>query len=242
MKHPAKMNPLWAQRIIQEYSKLNEVILDPMAGVGTTGIEASRLGRKAVMIDIERKWVNEMKKNIKLLEKNGQKIGEVMVMRGDATKLNKTMFPRKFKPDVVIFSPPYGHEGVSGDTSLRGGEKYDEYGERDRNIGMKKGKAYDEAMLKVYASINKVLPKNKLMIVNIKDRTENRKRIRTGERLKNIAPLLGFKFVESRRIYAPPSGFRNIAEKKHGIPKIRSERILVFKKVGEPKIKLSDNA
>lgn len=43
MKHPAKMNTIWAQAMIQKYSSPGDTILDPMGGVGTTGVEASRL-------------------------------------------------------------------------------------------------------------------------------------------------------------------------------------------------------
>jgi DNA modification methylase len=98
------MNQQLAQGIIQDYTKPGDTVLDPMAGIGTTGIEASRLGRNAVLNEYEPRFVNETKKNIKLLKKSGQMKGKIIVMKGDARKLTQI---RRGRCDVVVTSPPF---------------------------------------------------------------------------------------------------------------------------------------
>ncbi len=46
--HPGKMLPALARRIVEEYSEPGALVVDPMAGIGTTLVEAAALGRRAV--------------------------------------------------------------------------------------------------------------------------------------------------------------------------------------------------
>jgi DNA modification methylase len=43
------------------------VVLDPFAGLGTTGIVAENLGRDSIMIELSKEYIREMKKRIKKL-------------------------------------------------------------------------------------------------------------------------------------------------------------------------------
>src|SRR4051794_38137987 len=40
MRHPGKMLPLLARNLVEEYTKPGDWILDPLSGIGTTGVEA----------------------------------------------------------------------------------------------------------------------------------------------------------------------------------------------------------
>lgn len=57
--HPAKMSCLMLLWIVGKYTKPGEVILDPMAGIGTTML-ASSLGRDVVLVELEEKFVRMM--------------------------------------------------------------------------------------------------------------------------------------------------------------------------------------
>ena len=52
-KYPAKFFPELPRWIIQRYSKVGDLILDPFMGSGTTNLEASLLGRDSVGIDVD---------------------------------------------------------------------------------------------------------------------------------------------------------------------------------------------
>src|SRR5579875_681196 len=55
--HPGKMLPELARRIVTEYSKPGDLVVDPLAGIGTTLAEAALLDRRAVGVELEARWV-----------------------------------------------------------------------------------------------------------------------------------------------------------------------------------------
>ena len=52
-KHPGKMLPTIARYAIRTYTAPGDVVLDPMAGIGTTVTEAMHLGRHGVGVEYE---------------------------------------------------------------------------------------------------------------------------------------------------------------------------------------------
>ena len=220
--HPAKMNPLWAQRMIQEYTKPGDWILDPMAGGGTTGIEASRLGRNAVIADIDPTWVREMMGNVKRLRKSGQMRGSLRVMKADATKAD---YGRKF--DAIMFSPPY-----AGQTALAGCD-VTWGGARGGYVGKWKAASKRDFMPEVYRNLRKFIKPGGVLVINVKDRIENGKYIDVETPTIKTVEAQGWKLIAKHNIYAPPSHVRTAAEKNNpDMPHIRHETFLVFKKVG----------
>jgi len=118
--HPAKMRPCLARAILQIYGE--SPVLDPMAGVGTTLVEAMLLGMTAVGVEFEKKFVDQTNKNIERIKKlsPNKNLGKAICIRGDARDLSclKTRILNS-----VIFSPPYfnaiesvstGHQGPEG--------------------------------------------------------------------------------------------------------------------------------
>lgn len=63
--HPAVFPLALAERVIKYYSFKTDVVLDPFAGVGTTGQAAVKNGRRFVLIDIDKKYVDETAKRAK---------------------------------------------------------------------------------------------------------------------------------------------------------------------------------
>ncbi|MBI4034651.1 site-specific DNA-methyltransferase [Candidatus Saccharibacteria bacterium] len=61
-KHPAIFPVKLAEKVIKYYSFKTDVVLDPFAGIGTVGHAAVKLGRRFVLIDIEKMYINEIKK------------------------------------------------------------------------------------------------------------------------------------------------------------------------------------
>jgi len=115
-----KMDTYLTRRLLKEFTKAGDVILDPMAGVGTTGIEAVLLGRHCIMVDIEEKFSQLMEKNLRNVKKIfGKssfklKLGRAVVITGDARKLSELI---KENADAIVTSPPY-----SNAISKQGGE------------------------------------------------------------------------------------------------------------------------
>ena len=104
--HPAKMDVVLCHKIIETYTEPGETVLDPMSGIFTTGIEAMLLGRNAVGVELEDKFVKLSEQNIELIEK-AQTLtpkGKAVVIKGDSRELSKLLGE---KADVAVFSPPY---------------------------------------------------------------------------------------------------------------------------------------
>src|ERR1700722_19264065 len=51
-RYPARCSPYFVRAAIEAYTRRGDIVFDPFMGGGTTLVEASALGRKAVGIDI----------------------------------------------------------------------------------------------------------------------------------------------------------------------------------------------
>ncbi len=102
--HPAKANLFLVSFLIEKFTKEGEVVADVMAGTGSTGIVSSYLGRRSILVELEDKFIEWIKKNVECLEKHGGKKGEIKVLKGDARKLTELL---GVNADSIITSPPY---------------------------------------------------------------------------------------------------------------------------------------
>jgi tRNA G10 N-methylase Trm11 len=109
--HPAKMRPCLARAILQIYGE--SPVLDPMAGIGTTLVEAMLLGMDAVGVEYEKKFVDQANKNIEHLRKlfPNENLGKAICIKGDARDLSCLNNQRV---GSIIFSPPYFNGQIYG--------------------------------------------------------------------------------------------------------------------------------
>src|SRR5712691_9250810 len=84
--HPARMLPDLAAHAIAAYTEPGELVCDPLAGIGTTLVEAVHAGRRAVGVEYEPGWAALAEANIALAYRQGG-AGHATVVRGDATGL-----------------------------------------------------------------------------------------------------------------------------------------------------------
>jgi DNA modification methylase len=107
VEHPAKMNTNLLEFLIERYTKEGEVILDPMAGTGSTGVLASLHNRNAILVELEKKfvdWIVQTKEKVQTLSTLTPK-GEIIVIQGDSRKLSELL--SNGQTDIIITSPPY---------------------------------------------------------------------------------------------------------------------------------------
>jgi len=118
VEHPAKMNVNLLEFLIERYTKEGEVILDPMAGTGSTGVLASLHNRNAILIELEKKfvdWINQAKEKVQTLPTLTPK-GEIKVIQGDSRNLSELL--ANGQTDTVITSPPYAVSKPFEDTDF----------------------------------------------------------------------------------------------------------------------------
>ncbi|MFG1885606.1 DNA methyltransferase [Micromonospora sp. NPDC049102] len=108
LTHPGKMLPTIPRYAIRTYTNPGDVVFDPMAGIGTTVIEAMRLGRHGVGVEYEAEWVARAADNIRHTLQTGAS-GRGEIYHGDSTAL-PALLPASLHGQVslVITSPPYG--------------------------------------------------------------------------------------------------------------------------------------
>jgi DNA modification methylase len=100
--------PQIPNQLLRRYTKKGEWVLDPFLGSGTTLIEAQRLGRNAVGIELSKKVLDQTIKNI-AKEINPNKV-KLQFVNGDSSSvdINKVMNELNVKSfQFQIFHPPY---------------------------------------------------------------------------------------------------------------------------------------
>jgi tRNA G10 N-methylase Trm11 len=108
MAHPGKMLPTIASQAITTYTQPGDIVLDPMAGIGTTMVEAMHLGRHGIGVEYEPRWAEHATANLHLAAQQGAcGTGEIHV--GDSRRITD-LLPHRLRGRValVITSPPYG--------------------------------------------------------------------------------------------------------------------------------------
>ncbi len=106
--HPAKMLPAIAQRAVATYSAPGDLVVDPMAGIGSTLVEAVHLGRDAIGVEYEPAWAELARANLAHARAEGA-TGEGEVVCGDARHLPAVLDPAAVGlVGLVLTSPPYG--------------------------------------------------------------------------------------------------------------------------------------
>jgi DNA modification methylase len=105
--HPAKFPETMAKEFIEFFTKRGAVVLDPMAGTGSTLIAALRSGRNSYGIELNPKYAEIAQQ---IISKERQSLGESVegltsdVITGDATHASEFGLPML---DYVLTSPPY---------------------------------------------------------------------------------------------------------------------------------------
>lgn len=204
--HPAKMHPEIAQWIIRRYSKKGELILDPMAGIGTTVVESIILGRHAVGIEIQKNWADIIKESCKKQKHSDLFMpGQYGVVNGDSTLDSAfSSFSRHdVKIDATITSPPYGivmQGGGFATEQRRGGLRtYDHNdGDNPKNIGnFRYGtKSYENSMSTIYKNVLNYTKMYGTMVILTKNFYHKSKYIKLWEYHQKLAESVGWNFLE----------------------------------------------
>jgi SAM-dependent methyltransferase len=105
--HPGEIVPELARRIVAEYSRPGDLVVDPVAGIGTTLVEAAALGRRAVGIELEVRWLDLAAANVEhVLSPEDRSLVELRL--GNETALGEIVGDLAGRVDLICTSPPHG--------------------------------------------------------------------------------------------------------------------------------------
>ncbi|MGD8603422.1 MAG: DNA methyltransferase [Anaerolineales bacterium] len=106
LRHPAKFPETLVQEFVEFFTKEGQMVLDPMAGTGSTLIACLRSGRNSIGIELNPKYADIASQWVE--EEAGQmdpsKLPQARVIQGDASRLAEFDLP---VIDYVITSPPH---------------------------------------------------------------------------------------------------------------------------------------
>ena len=104
-KHPARLLPDLAARVIAEYSEPGQKILGLFCGSGTSVVEAVYAGRDAIGVDGDRRWAAVARANLAYARDQGATAAG-RVMRADARSLPEVPRRMRRSVDLLIATPP----------------------------------------------------------------------------------------------------------------------------------------
>ncbi len=228
--HPAKTPIHIARWAIQEFTKKNDWVLDPMVGTGTTMVEALRLARNAVGMEIE--FISLVRENVRI-NNPFQKSWEIF--HGDARRIEECIGKKRF--DLIVNNPPYSGDERQYDMASRVKEKWDqkriEYDPRYKNLAfLKENKEYWDTLEDIYTQCIDRLKKGGWFVIAVKDMMKNKRPFRLHEMIGDLlSRYLEYQFMAVLKHY-PPTLHLNTYEKKFGVPPPLYQTILTFQKKG----------
>lgn len=108
--HPAQFSAALPMRLLKLYSLMNELVLDPFAGTGTTLEEAMKLRRFSIGVDVNPEFLSISEKRVRGHFRHSEttwepdpEYGPILVL-GDARELS---FLRDNSIHLIITHPPY---------------------------------------------------------------------------------------------------------------------------------------
>lgn len=102
------MLPEIARRAISFYSEPGQTVLDPMCGIGTTLVEAIYLDRRAIGLELQKRWAALAAANVGHARAQGAP-GQALILTDDARHLAHGVLDEYAgKVSLILTSPPYG--------------------------------------------------------------------------------------------------------------------------------------
>jgi modification methylase len=173
-RHPGKMLPELARRLVTEYCPPSGLVVDPMCGIGTTLVEAATLGRRAVGVELEPRWAGLARTNLAhALPADQVALGEVRV--GDARRLPALLADVAGQIDLVVTSPPYTCDaGLIDKPGWRAGQPLCpkdtlNYSRDPANLGRARGQGWRAGIGQVLAGCAQVLRPGGLLVTVTKN-------------------------------------------------------------------------
>jgi DNA modification methylase len=169
--HPSPKPPQLIADIISFFTKKDDLVLDYFAGVGGTLIGASLVGRKAIGVELNQKYVDAYRQANKLLNLVEQKI-----FVGDSRLIFKEEdFTRNFKSKkakLILIDPPYFNmmrKEKTGDDISRYGKNSTPFTNSSLDLGNMDEISFWTELVKLVRDSMEFLSEKGHLIVFIKD-------------------------------------------------------------------------
>ncbi len=179
LRHPAKYPETLVQEFIEFFTKTGQVVLDPMAGTGSTLVAALRAGRHSYGIELNPAYAGLAREIIAAERLTLGKAAEALtaeVITGDAAAIGDLAARHNLPPiDYVITSPPYWDmlraRGAETQKKRRQDEKLDVFYSDDPNdLGnIPDYEAFLDKLVDIYAGLQPLLQPRAYLTIIVKN-------------------------------------------------------------------------
>ncbi len=219
--------------LIEYFTKNDELVLDPFAGVGGTliGAAIARRPRRAIGIEINSEWINIYKKVVEQ-----EKLLPQELILGDCVAMMREMGDETF--DFIVTDPPYNihfEQTMSNDryaeefTNRR--TDYNMRSKEDRDLAnLATYHKYLDSMKLVFEESYRVLKVDKYMVFIVRDAYQDGEYIMTHADLTNAARDCGFKNKGDIIWYQMGTRLRPYGYPYSYVPNIVHQHIVVLHK------------
>ncbi len=179
LRHPAKFPETLAQEFIEFFTKRGQVVLDPMAGTGSTLVAALRSGRHSFGIELNPEYAEIARQviedEIQELD-GGAKDLLAKVITGDSARAAELASENDVPPiDYILTSPPYWDmlhaRGAATQKKRRSAEELDVvYSENPGDLGnIQDYSEFLERLAAIYAALRPLLKSGGYLTIIVKN-------------------------------------------------------------------------
>ncbi len=175
LRHPAKFPETLAEEFVTFFTKPGGVVLDPMAGTGSTLVACLRSGRHSFGVELNPAYAELARKIIR--EERSELEGtaddlQAEVLTGDSARLPEMDLP---PIDYVLTSPPYWNmlhaRGAQTQKARRAADDLDVYYSDDpADLGnIERYPEFLDRLVEIYAQLRAVLKPNAYVTIIVKN-------------------------------------------------------------------------
>ena len=197
--HPAVFPIAMAKRVIEQFTHVGELVLDPFAGSGTTLLAAQDLDRNAVGFDLKQEYVDLS--NSRLANPpQGSRCRQIAVC-GDARNTAGRIAPGTVK--LVFTSPPYANilnrqrKNKSRRGDLRQNDQFgkvEQYSQDPRDLGTLDAGSFEREISAIFRDMTPVFQEKAHILINITDAWIDGKRVPLHINIINAMTAAGYEF------------------------------------------------
>ena len=232
-KHGANKPPQLMKTLIEYFTKGDELVLDPFAGVGGTliGATIAQPPRKAIGIEINQEWIeiyNQVRK--------AEELGSQELISGDCITAMRQMKDQTF--DFIATDPPYNihlEQTMSIDRYAKEFSNrrtdYNMHSEDEKDLAnLNSYEEYLAAMTIVFEECFRLLKNDKYMVFIVRDAYQDGEYIMTHADLTNAARSCGFKNKGDIIWYQAGTRLRPYGYPYAFVPNIVHQHIIILHK------------
>ena len=201
--HPATFPLSLARRVIEQFTHLGELVLDPFSGSGTTLLAAKDLSRNAIGFDLKQEYVDLSKDRLSEISSGTDLENSCKQLSFCDDARNISEYINEGTVKCIFTSPPYANllNRARKNKSRRGNKRnndqlgvIEQYSQDERDLGILSQYEFEHAIEEIFAPLKKTLAPKAHCIINITDAWIDGKRVPLHINVINAMERAGYEF------------------------------------------------